>query len=373
MTRSHEIEALRRLLLPADDGDPAAREVAWRMLRPSVGIEPIRPVARRRPLAAASRGRRLRRGVPLAFAAAVAASAGSFVLAGGNAFDSGGFGGLSAQTAAAAVLERAAQQLQDDRPLAPGQVRVVRVDMRQLVVQRDAAGRVHGFVLPRTWEERVDRDGQWSFGERPDGAPVFASAAARAAYEAAFGPYRAIAPKPAALGGPHTADEPDPGLLGLSANQVLTLPAEPAALRARLEALRSTQPADSPSDVATMAVRLLAMGPTPPAVRAGLAEVLAQLPEVHVVGEEIVGHRLGTTLELPGGDGWRTQTVIAADDGELLATRTVLTRPDPQVPGSRAGTVLDVRAYTTAITDSFAAPVDLDVPEVAGPVPPDAR
>ncbi len=65
--------------------------------------------------------------------------------------------------------------------------------------------------------------------------------------------------------------------------------------------------------------------------------------------------------------------MIGARGGQLLATRTVLTQPDPQIPGSRAGTVLDAQVYSTAIVRSFAARVAFDAPDVAGPVPPDAR
>jgi len=361
-SRPYEIEAVRRLLLPADHDDAAAREAAWRSLHAA------RP---RRTATPAHWSRRLRIGVPLALAAAAAGVAGPLVVTGGHG--GGGLSTLSAQPAAAAVLERAAEQLRDDRPLGPGEVRVVRVDMRQLVVQEDAAGHARGFVLPRAWEDRVDREGRWSWSAHPDGAPVFASDAARAAYEAAFGPYEPVSPKPAVMDATRSAEDPNPDLLGLSSNDVLALPADPGQLRARLEALRGAQPADGPNDIATMAIRLLVMGPTPPALRAALAEVLAQLPGVRVAGEEVVGSELATTLDLPDHDGWRTQVVIGARDGRLLATRTVLTEPDPQIPGSHAGMVLDLQVYSTAIVRSFAAPVAFDPAAVAGPMPPDAR
>jgi len=63
------------------------------------------------------------------------------------------------------------------------------------------------------------------------------------------------------------------------------------------------------------------------------------------------------TLAIPQAkaDDLSLQIVRDEHTGELLATRTLVAGPDPAIPGSRRGTVLDVEAYSTAIVRSFDA------------------
>jgi hypothetical protein len=121
-----------------------------------------------------------------------------------------------------------------------------------------------------------------------------------------------------------------------------------------------------------VAIRLLTFGPTPPRVRAALAELLAHVRGVTVVGDERVGRRAGVTLQFPRGRGanYLSQIVLDKGTGELLAQRTLLAAADPAIPGSRAGTVLDVQTYRSKIVRSLSEPVRFGPPPaVSGPKP----
>ena len=338
--QSSDLNAVRRLLLSdADTTLPSARQAAWRQVR-------HRTIARRKP----ARSRRL-----IAAAAATALVVTATTLGVGD----GGRDGIQlpggVQVAAAAVLENAADLLRDDRPLTGAQARVVRVDSLQLVTRRDSGGHDHAYVVARRWEQRFDAQGRSSYEELADGAPRFATAAAKTAFEDAFGPYSSVAPKPRIV---LTTEpqEPNPNTLGLSAQEVLNLPTEASALQARLARLAATVPSDESSTVADMAIRLLVFGPTPPAVRAGLAELLAATPGLHKVGVARVGDREGDVLALDVEYGFVRQIVVDRQTGELLEERTILTHADPNLPGVRPGTVLNATAYTTAVVTSLDAP-----------------
>ena len=339
--RSSDLDAVRQLLLSdaADKRLPAARQAAWRQVRRRT-IAPRKPQRSRRLIAAA------------AVAVAVVATATTL---GVGLTDRDGVrlhGGVA--PAAAAVLERAAEVLRDDSPLTGTQARVVRVDSLQLVAQRDSGGDGHTFVLPRHREHRFDAQGGSSYEEFADGAPQFPTPDAKAAFEDAFGAYAPVAPKPRTM---LTSDpeQPNPETLGLSAHEVLNLPVTAAALRDRLTQLAATVPGDESSSAEDMAVRLLVFGPTPPAVRGGLAELLAATPGVRKAGVERVGGREADVLAFGARDGFARHLLVDRQTGAVLEERTVLTRVDPNLPGVQPGTVVNAAAYTTAIVSSLDA------------------
>jgi hypothetical protein len=338
--RSSDLDAVRRLLVSdADAVRPTARPAAWRHVR-------RRTIATRKP----QRSRRR-----IAAAAATAAVATVTTLSVGlNNHRDGIQLKAGVEPAAAAVLEHAAELLRDDRPLTGMQARVVRADSLQLVTQRDSSGHDHTYVLPRHREYRFDAQGGSSYKEFADGAPQFPTPDAKAAFDDAFGAYTPVAPKPRAM---LTTDpgEPNPDTLGLSTHDVVNLPVEASALQARLTEVTTTLPGDESSSLEDLAVRLLVFGPTPPAVRAGLAELLAATPDVRKAGVERVGGREADVLAFGARDGFARQVFVDRQTGAVLEERTVLTRVDPDLPGTQPGTVINAAAYTTAIVSSLDA------------------
>jgi hypothetical protein len=269
------------------------------------------------------------------------------------------------------ILDRAAQHLADGVPLRGAQARIIRQDLVQLVYGRGPHGQRYSYVLARTLQSGYDERGGWFYEELPDGHPQFADAAARAAYLKQFGPYVPVPPKPRieSRGG---ADVRDPNFLDLTPAEVEALPTEPSALRARLLGVRSRQEPSDPRDLVDLASRLLIFGPTPPAVRAGLAKLLATLPGVHLVGQIRVGGHDADLLAFPPRQRGPFEQRLAFDrhTGELLETIDVLTHASRRYPTLRAGTVVDATAFSTVIAPTLDTPVHVpDVTPVGGPLP----
>lgn len=366
MSQPHDIEAVRRTLtadLPALD--TADRDAAWaRVAAPA--FAPARRLAHRL---------RRRRS---AFRIVVPAIGIAGVLIVLFAFSGGGsgpslpghmdVGAADAQT----ILTQAADHLSAGRPLEGTQARVIRETWLQLIVASKPHKPPIAYVLPRTTESGFDARGSSFYEELPDGTPRFASAAAKAAYVREFGPYAAIPPKPRIENhaGPN---QPDPNFLNLSAHQVLTLPTTPAALKARLIGQRSGLIAQSePHDLVSLASRLLTFGPTPPAVQAALARLLADLPGVRRVGTATIGGHRADILAFPPqyGDGVSQRLAFDRQTGALLEELDVLTEGSPGYPGVAPGTIINAIAYSTAIAATIDSPVHPPaVPPVDGPRP----
>jgi hypothetical protein len=260
---------------------------------------------------------------------------------------------------ARAILTRAADHLGASRPLEGPQARVIRETWRQLIVASRPHEPAIAYVLPRTTESGYDALGSSFYEELPDGTPRFASPAAKAAYAREFGPYVPIPPKPRveSHAGP---DQADPNYLNLSAHQVLTLPTNPAALKASLIVQSSGLIAQGePHDLVYLASRLLAFGPTPPAVQAALARLLADLPGVRRVGTATIGGRRADILAFPPqhGAGLAQRLAFDRQTGTLLEELDVLTRRSSGYPSVAPGTVINAIAYSTTIAATIDTPV----------------
>ena len=282
-------------------------------------------------------------------------------------------GPLGVPTAeAAAILTRAAQHLAQSSPLSGSRARVIREDWLQLVTGRGGHGRPYRYVLPRTTEVGYDALGNEFYEEMPDGAPHFADAAAKAAYVRRFGPYRPIPPKPR-IEQHYGVNGPDPDYLDLSAHEVLTLPPDPAALRARLLRLGPGLAAQSEHyDPVDLISRLLTFGPTPPAVQSALARVLAALPGVRRAGSAMIGGHLADILAFPASRGTGTSKRLAFDrrTGALLEEIDVLVRPSRGLPGVAPGEVINAIAYSSAVAPAIGTAVHLrPASPVGGPRP----
>ncbi len=316
--------------------------------------------------------RRRRRSWPATIRIAVPAAAIAIALTVAIALGGGGGASLvptplevpSAQ--AAAILNRAATHLAAGSPLRGTQARVIREDMLQLVADPGKHGTSFHYVDPRTIEQGYDALGNSFYEELPDGRPRFADAAAEAAYVRALGPYVPISPKPR-IEWHHGPNGPDPNVLNLSAREVLTLPVDPAALKARLlrqsPSLRSQ---DEPTDLLDLATRLLTFGPTPPAVQAALARLLAVLPGVHRIGTATIGGRRADVLSFPGA----MRLAFDQRTGQLLEEIDLLPHRTRGYPGVAGGSVVDAIAYSTAVAPTIDTPINVrGVTPVDGPRP----
>jgi hypothetical protein len=164
----------------------------------------------------------------------------------------------------------------------------------------------------------------------------------------------------------------DPNFLDLSPAEVLALPTQPGALRARLLAVRTRLDPSEPRDLMDMASRLLVFGPTPPAVRSGLAKLLAELPGVRPLGQILIGGHEADLLAFPSQRHAPFEQRLAFDrqTGQLLETIDVLARPSRNYPGLPAGTVIDATAYSTAIAPTLDTSVHVpDITPAGGPTP----
>jgi hypothetical protein len=356
MTRASDLDAIRHTVtadLPPVDA--AARAAAWQRLQLAVGAPaPVRP---RRP----SPRRSWRLAVRVALAALSIAVALTVIVAvsgrDGSAPVPAPFAVPPAQ--AAVILSRAAQHLAKGSPLTGSQARVVREDWLQLVVGADHHGHVYRYVLPRTTEEGYDALGNAFYEELPDGRPRFASVAARDAYTRQFGRYVPIPPKPR-IEWHYGPSAPDPNVLNLSAHEVLALPTDPAALRARLLALRPGLAAQSEErDPVGLISRLLTAGPTPPAVQSALARILATLPGVRRAGITTVGGHQADVLAFPAPRGVGVSQHLAFDrrSGELLEEIDVLVRRSRGLPGVKPGEVINAIAYSPIVAPTIDAKV----------------
>jgi hypothetical protein len=366
MSGSSDLNAVRQVLtadIPALDaaGHAAARQ---RALKSADGS-----TANADKIRSARRGRRRRQtAIRIALAGAVVALALSAVIALGGAGDSTPLPTqLEVPSAEAAViLNRVAVHLAGAGRLHGAQARVIRESMLQLVVAPTKHGGSARYVLPRTIEQGFDARGNSFYEEFPDGRPRFANAAAEAAYIRAFGRYVPIPPKPRIewRNGPYAAD---PNVLNLSAHQVLSLPSDPTALKARLLHQRgSLVSQDEPHDLVYLASRLLTFGPTPPAVQAALARLLAKLPGVHRLRTVKVGGRPADLLSFPGA----MQLAFDRRTGQLLEEIDVLPQRSRGYPGVAPGSVVDVIAYSTAVAPTIDTPVHVpSVTPVDGPRP----
>ena len=267
---------------------------------------------------------------------------------------------------AAAILDRAATHLAAGTPLRGTQARVIREDMLQLIADPGKHGTSYHYVIPRTIEQGFDALGNEFYEEMPDGRPRFADAAAEAAYVRAYGPYVPISPKPR-IEQHWGANGSDPNVLNLSAREVLALPANPTALKARLLRQSPSLRAQSePGDLVSLATRLLTFGPTPPAVEAGLARLLATLPGVHRVGTLTIGSHRADVLSFPGA----TRLAFDQRTGQLLEEIDLLPHSNKGYPGVAGGSVVDVIAYSTKVAPTIDTPISVPgVTPVDGPGP----
>jgi len=361
MSGPTDIETVRQILtadMPTLDaaGQATARERAL-----GTGLAPPAGRHRLRQLGAGSRERRRRRSWPTTIRIAVAATAIAIVLTVAIALGGGGgatlvpspLGVPSAE--AAAILDRAATHLAAGSPLQGTQARVIREDMLQLIVDPGKHGATYRYVLPRTIESGFDALGNSFYEELPDGRPRFADAAADAAYIRAFGAYVPIPPKPR-IEQHNGPDGADPNVLNLSAREVLTLPVDPAALKARLLGQSSSlESQDEPTDLVFLATRLLTFGPTPPAVQAALARLLATLPGVHRIGTATIGGRRADILSFPGA----MQLAFDQRTGQLLEEIDLLPHRSSGYPGVAPGSVVDAIAYSTKVAPTIDTPTNV--------------
>ena len=354
MSQPTDIDAIcRTLTADVAPVDPAIRAAAWQRLR-TASLAPVPVHAGRRPRGRSWR-RALRVGVP---ALAVAVALTIIVALGGRDGATPVPAPLGVSTAdAAAILSRAAQHLARATPLSGAEARVIREDWLQLVAGTDGHGRRYRYVLPRTTVQGYDALGNAFYEELPDGSPRFANRAARLTYVRDRGPYVPIAPKPR-IEQHYGPEAPDPNFLGLSAHDVLTLPTEPTALRARLLALRPGLAAQSEYwNPVGLISRLLTFGPTPPPVRSALARVLATLPGVRRAGIATIDGRQADVLAFPPPRGVATAQRLAFDrrTGELLEEIDVLVRRSRGLPGVKPGEVINAIAYSPAVAPTISS------------------
>jgi hypothetical protein len=370
MNEQTAIETVRQVLtsdVPTLDaaGHAAERE---RALGPAPSAGRHRPGA----LRAGSRVRRRHRRWPATIRIAVPAAAIAIALTIAIALGGGGGSTLvpsplevpSAE--AAAILDRAASHLAAGSPLRGTQARVIREDMLQLIADSGKHGTSYHYVIPRTMESGYDALGNSFYEEMPDGRPRFADAAAEAAYVRALGAYVPIPPKPR-IEWHHGPDGADPNVLNLSAREVLALPVEPAALKARLLAQSpSLRSQDEPTDLVDLATRLLTNGPTPPAVEAALARLLATLPGVHRIGTATIGGHRADVLSFPGA----MRLAFDQGTGQLLEEIDLLPHRTKGYPDVAAGSVVDVISYSTGVAPTIDTPINVHrVAPVDGPRP----
>lgn len=388
MSRVPEADTLTDAVRSALTGDLPSidntiRVAALQRLDRSLAAPPrTHVVARYRRAREALRARGPRvRVVLLAGALAIVIGAGASVIVGGRT--SSAPGPLAIEPAqAATILRRAADHLELGQPLTGSEARVIRQDWLQLGVAVGAHGTVVRYVLPRTIESGYDAVGGWYYEELPDGAPHFADAAARATYIRTFDPYQPIPPKPRIESHPGP-DASNPDYLNLTAREVLALPTDPARLEARLLGQRpGLAAAREPGDIVFIASRLLTFGPTPPAVQAALARILAGVSGVRHLGSATIGGRRADILAFPPPRGSATAERLAFDrrTGQLLEEIDVQARPARYCSGLTtravfctrlpAGTVMEAIAYSTIVAPTLDTP---DHPPavlpVDGPVP----
>lgn len=346
MNKPAEIEAVRQCLLadlPQLDaaGHGAARERA------------LRPARQVRPRHRASRARRA--AFRVAMLGAVAALAVTVAVALGGGGRGAGQAPFNVPSAAAAILNRAAAHLAGGGALRGMRARVTREDILQLVGDEAKNGLTYYYVLPRTTQSGFDALGNWFYEELPDGQPHFADPGAKANYVRAVGRYVPVPPKPR-LEQHYGVDTANPNFLNLSAHQVMTLPNRPAALKARLLKQAPVLASQSePHDLVDLLSRLLTFGPTPPAVQAALARLLAEVPSVHRVGTVRIGRHLADILAFPGG----TRLAFDRGTGQLLEQIDVLPHRSSGYPSLRPGSIVDVIAFTTRIVPTINAPISL--------------
>jgi hypothetical protein len=148
----------------------------------------------------------------------------------------------------------------------------------------------------------------------------------------------------------------DLGRPGISLSDLAQLPADPAALRARLAELhRRGDPAatDAPKDLDPwlfQAASSLLNAPVSPEVRSAALRVLADLPGVTNAGGATdplgrTGVAIAETSSSPLSGTVQRQLVIDPATGRLLATQTVVQRPGPAEPWARPG--LRISSITT--------------------------
>jgi hypothetical protein len=362
MSEPTDIGAVRQMLtadMPALDaaGHAAARERALGTgLAPGAGSR----LGRRRRSSLAT----IRIAVPTAAIAVALAVAIALSGGGGAASVPSPLGVPSAD--AAIILDRAATHLAAGNPLQGTQARVIREDMLQLIVDPGRHGATYRYVLPRTIESGFDAVGNSFYEELPDGRPRFVDVAAEAAYVRAFGPYVPIPPKPR-IEQHYRPDAPNPNFLNLSARDVLTLPVDPAALKARLLGQSpSLESQSEPHDLVFLASRLLTFGPTPPAVQAALARLLATLPGVHRIGTATIGGHRADILSFPGS----MRLAFDRRSGQLLEEIDVLPHRSRGYPGVTPGSVVDAISYSTTVAPTIDSPTTVPgVTPVDGPQP----
>jgi hypothetical protein len=148
----------------------------------------------------------------------------------------------------------------------------------------------------------------------------------------------------------------DLGRPGISLGDLAQLPADPAALRARLAELhRRGDPAatDAPKDLDPwlfQAASSLLNAPVSPEVRSAALRLLADLPGVTNAGSATdplgrTGVAIAESSSSPLSGTVQRQLVIDPATGRLLATQTVVQRPGPAEPWARPG--LRISSITT--------------------------
>jgi len=148
----------------------------------------------------------------------------------------------------------------------------------------------------------------------------------------------------------------DVGRPGISLSDLARLPADPAALRARLAELhRQGDPAatDAPKDLDPwlfQAASSLLNAPVPPEVRSAALRLLADLPGVTNAGGATdplgrTGVAIAETSTDPLSGTVQRQLVIDPATGRLLATQTIVQRPGTAEPWARPG--LRISSITT--------------------------
>jgi hypothetical protein len=163
-------------------------------------------------------------------------------------------------------------------------------------------------VLPTEVEEWVENDGSGVIRIiTHEEQATFPTERDRADYEHAGGPQAPWDSRPFRL--------VDVQVGGLTAEQVLALPTDPALLRARLE--------QGKLDVTSAAAQLLGSPLTPQPVKAALFAVLRGLPGAELVGDETDPQgRTGVGVQFDS-SAWKTLFLFDPDSGALLATRSI--------------------------------------------------
>jgi hypothetical protein len=349
----NDLELLRQFRSEAEPPDRKVVESAYRRML----AEPDTARAERR---SPRRPRHLAAPAHIALAACVAAATAAAVLVLVPSRHPGGI-----QSAAAAVLQRAADTAASQAPVGPpGPGQYVYTKTRSLSeVDTYDVGPNHDLYfavsVPVVREAWIAPDGSGRILET-DGTPTFLTSRDRSAWIAAGRPALPAATTsdqsfaPSNGNGPGCEKTRTGGACGgLFYLDLGKLPTDVAALRTMIEDRKIEGGPPGDGETFTIIGDMLRETYAPPQVRSALYQIASELPEVRLIGnvKDPTG-RPGVAVAYPA-NGVLHELIFDPSTSALLGERTVIADPDRAGLEVPAGTVVDWSAYlASGIVDS---------------------